>query len=267
VSTLPADFPAPLVIAQHLDPRQPSHLQEILAHRTSLPVRTVLDHETLEPGVIFVVPANRHVEVTDHQVAVHAEGPGRSKPSVNLLFDSAAQAFGEGLLAVVLTGADADGAAGAHSVKEAGGTVIIQDPQTAQFPSMPASLAPTTVDIMAPLDRIGPLLHELVTGLYLPEASEQDGALRTFLAQVRERSGIDFAHYKMPTIRRLLQRRMAAVGAEHLADYQRYVQRHPDKYQRLVNSFLIKVTEFLLKPRQAVWCAILTVIEERYRFL
>src|SRR5690348_8092699 len=80
LSTLPADFPAPIVLAQHLDPTRESHLSEILARRSPLPVRTVLDRETLQPGVVFVVPANRHVEIADSAVSVHSEGAGRSKP-------------------------------------------------------------------------------------------------------------------------------------------------------------------------------------------
>src|SRR6266516_829123 len=75
VSTLPADFPAPLVLAQHLDPRQPSHLKQILARHSALPVRTVTEREPLKPGVVFVVPSGRHVEITDHVMALHQEGP------------------------------------------------------------------------------------------------------------------------------------------------------------------------------------------------
>src|SRR5579883_1410650 len=66
VATLPADFPAPLVLAQHLDPHHPSHLAEILARHSALPVRTVVDRAHLEPGVIYVVPADRNVEIADH---------------------------------------------------------------------------------------------------------------------------------------------------------------------------------------------------------
>src|SRR5579863_7490261 len=73
VATLPTDFPAPLVLAQHLDPRHPSHLGEILARRSVLPVRTVTVLEHLEPGVVYVVPANRHVEITDHMVRLRAD--------------------------------------------------------------------------------------------------------------------------------------------------------------------------------------------------
>src|SRR5579884_2607336 len=68
VSTLPTDFPAPVVVAQHLDPERESHLGEILAQRSTLPVRTLGDYQRLEPGVVFVVPANRDVEITDHDI-------------------------------------------------------------------------------------------------------------------------------------------------------------------------------------------------------
>src|SRR5215469_3544922 len=65
--TIPADFGAPIVIAQHLDPTRPSHLRDILSRRSTLPVRTVTDHEPLEAGVVYVVPANRHVRITDSE--------------------------------------------------------------------------------------------------------------------------------------------------------------------------------------------------------
>jgi two-component system CheB/CheR fusion protein len=82
----------------------------------------------------------------------------RPKPSINRLLGSAARAFGEQLIAVILTGTGSDGASGAHEVKAAGGMVIIENPETAAYPALPASLAPTTVDLVADLDRIGPLL-------------------------------------------------------------------------------------------------------------
>jgi two-component system CheB/CheR fusion protein len=127
VSTLPASFPAPIIIAQHLDPSRASHLEEILARRSTLPVRTLQDGQALEPGVVYVVAADRHVEFTDHLVHVRAMGArGRPAPSIDLLLVSAAEAFGEQLVAVILTGLGSDGADGARRVSELGGAVIIQ---------------------------------------------------------------------------------------------------------------------------------------------
>jgi two-component system CheB/CheR fusion protein len=117
-----------------------------------VPVRTVTDREMLQPGTVFVVPANRHVEITDHDVTVR---PGRGmgpSPSIDLLLSSAADVYGEALIAVILTGTGSDGAAGARHVKEAGGTVLIQNPRTAAYPTMPLSLAPATVDLSADLE-------------------------------------------------------------------------------------------------------------------
>src|SRR4051812_28368872 len=244
LASLAPDFPAPIVIAQHLDPARESHLREILSRSSALPVRTAVENEPLQAGTVYVVPANRHVEITDHSVGLRTEGGSRPIPSVDLLLSSAAETFGERLYAVILTGLGSDGADGARAVKELGGTVIIQNPETATYPGMPLSLAPTNVDIVANLEAIGPLLYDLVTGAYVPPAPDADRHMRNLLEQVRARSGIDFTNYRQPTILRRLQRRMADTGRDKLPDYSRYIQRHPDEYQRLVNSVLIKVTDF-----------------------
>ena len=264
VATLPVGFPAPIVLAQHLDPHHPSHLAEILARYSRLPVQTATDQAPLEPGTIYVIPADRNVEVTDHALRLRTDvAEKRPKPSINLLFSSAAQAFGEHLIAVILTGTGSDGASGAYQVKSAGGLVIIENPKTAAYPALPASLAPTTVDFVADLERIGPLLHEILTESGLPkrlislsdesaamdaymqhEADENEQALHKLLNQVREHSSIDFSQYKAPTILRRLHRRMFATDTTDLSAYMHYLESHPEEYQLLVGSFLIKVTEF-----------------------
>jgi two-component system CheB/CheR fusion protein len=248
VAAMPSEFPAPIVIAQHISPHRVSSLAEILARRAPLPVRTVNSHEPLEPGVIFVVPPDRDVVITDNGVRVHQEDGTGPRPSVDLLFRSAAEAFGEGLIAVILSGSGSDGAAGAREVKATGGTVIVQNPDSASFPGMPLSLAPSIVDIVANPANIGPLLHDLVTGTYEAPVRAEMSQLRVFLDQLREESGIDFNTYKQPTIMRRLQRRMAATAQPTLTDYVRYVRRSPEERQRLIASFLIKVTEFFRDP-------------------
>ncbi len=248
VASLPTDFPAPIVVAQHLDRSRVSHLEEILARQSTLPVRTVVATEVLQPGVVYVVPADRDVEISDHHVSVRENLGAGPKPSVDLLLGTAAQVFGEDLYAVILSGTGSDGADGARLVKATGGTVIIQNPETASFPGMPLSLAPTTVDIVADLEAIGPLLHDLLVGAYAPPSADADRRMRGLLDQLRKESGIDFSRYRQPTIQRRLQRRMADTGRETLDDYLRFLQRHPEEYQRLADSFLIKVTDFFRDP-------------------
>lgn len=251
VSTLPEGFGAPVVIAQHLDPERESRLQEILARRSRLPVRTVADHERLEGGVVYVIPSDRHVNVTDSEIDLRVDSKGRPKPSVDLLMSSAAGVFGEGLIAVVLTGTGSDGAEGARAVHRAGGTVVIQDPATAEFGGMPGSLAPNTVDIVAELDRIGPILGELLAGVPVREEQvrkEEELDLRHFLGDLKEQYGVDFTSYKTSTVLRRLKRRMVATHSGSLEDYASYLGAHPEELPQLVNTLLIKVTEFFRDP-------------------
>src|SRR5215216_693816 len=250
VATLPGDFPAPIVVAQHLDPRRQSHLGEILSNRSVLPVLTVSGNQPLEPGIIYVIAADRDVEITDHALTVTAP-TGASpapRPSVDRLLATAARTFADELVAVILTGTGSDGATGAQAVKAHGGTVIVQNPDTATFPGMPLAVPSSAIDIVADLEAIGPLLGDLVSGAYVIPATSDDDDLHAFLDRVRERTGLDFSAYKRATIARRLQRRMAAAGAGTLADYRRYMERHPEELQRLVASFLIKVTEFFRDP-------------------
>jgi two-component system CheB/CheR fusion protein len=244
VASLPKGFLAPIVIAQHLEPSRQSHLREILSRRSTLPVRTVTDQEPLVPGVVFVVPANQHVRINDHEISMRDATDGGPKPSVDLLFSSAAEAFGDLLIAVILSGTGSDGALGAQMAKRQGGTVIIQDPETAAYPGMPQSLPPTSVDIIANVERIGSILGDLLAGVRVPAKSEEKRTLETFLVDVRQRTGLDFNTYKTPTIMRRLQRRVIATETGDLNGYAAYLRRHPEEYQNLVNTFLIKVTEF-----------------------
>jgi two-component system, chemotaxis family, CheB/CheR fusion protein len=241
---LPADFPAPVVIAQHLQAGRRSRLGEILARRTALTVISVEHREELRPGYLYAVPSNHHVDIQPGSVGVTAPGDGGPTPSVDRLLATAAEAYGESVVAVVLTGTGSDGASGARDVKAAGGAVVIQNPETAAYAAMPASLAPSTVDVVAELDAMGPLLEELVAGTRLPRERGDERTLDALLSLLRERSGVDFGAYKRPTIMRRLQRRLVATRSGELRQYLRLVQRSPEEYQRLASSFLIKVTGF-----------------------
>src|ERR671910_878655 len=250
VATLPGAFAAPIVVAQHLDPRRQSHLGEILSSRSVLPVRTVSGDVPLEPGIVYVIASDRDVEITDHALTVTAQTSATPSPSpsVDLLLATAARTFSDELVAVILTGTGSDGATGAQAVKAHGGTVIVQNPDTASYPGMPLAVPSSAIDIVADLEAIGPLLGDLVSGAYSVPAASDDEDLHAFLDHVRERTGLDFSSYKRATIVRRLQRRMAAAGAATLPDYRRYMERHPEELQRLVASFLIKVTEFFRDP-------------------
>ncbi len=249
VNTLPANFPAAVVLAQHLDSSRPSTLDTILQRRTVLPVEVVNSSSALESGKIYVVPSNHHIIIKNGHVRVLEDQIKRPRPSVDVLFSSAAEAYGEHLIAVILTGSGSDGAAGAVDVKNAGGTVIVQDPQTARYPSMPLALPPTVIDFEANIERIGPLLNDLLTGVSLPQAEEKtEDVLRGILEQVSRQARMDFRPYKTSTIMRRLMRRMMVTRNRSMRDYLEHLRTYPEEVGELVKAFLINVTQFFRDP-------------------
>ena len=184
---------------------------------------------------------------------VPAERPRRRS---TVLLTSAAKAFGERAIAVILTGTGADGSAGAWEVKRAGGTVVIENPETAAFPSMPAAVSPSIVDARVDLGAMAGVLVGLIDATDgragasgVPADPGDADAYAALLERIRSRSGIDYATYKSATIQRRLRGRMSATASATVADYAALVERDPVEYDRLVDSLLIKVTEFFRDGR------------------
>ena len=126
---IPPDTGAAYVVIVHLEPNYASELAEILARKTQMPVQQVNQKTPLEPNKIFVIPPNRRLLITDHEIATlpFDEPRGRRSP-IDQFFRSLADQQGDGF-AVVLTGAGSDGALGAKAIKEAGGLILVQDPE------------------------------------------------------------------------------------------------------------------------------------------
>ena len=167
VRQLPRDLPVAIVAVQHRGVSQDMGLVDLLQQSTALTVVEAEDKMSLKPGVVFVAPADYHLLVEDRaSLALSTDAPVRSaRPSIDVLFESAADAYGGALVAVLLTGASADGAAGLARVKQRGGRAIVQDPATAECATMPsAGIAATAVDYVLPLERIGEHLVSLVEG-------------------------------------------------------------------------------------------------------
>lgn len=167
VAGLPADFPVPMVVVQHLDPRHRSLLAEILTRRSPLHVQQVRDGEKLEAGTVYIAPPDNHVLANaDGTLALtHSELVHFVRPSADLLFESAAGAYRDRVVAVVLTGTGSDGSMGVRAVKAVNGTVIAQDPEEAKFDGMPrAAIATGDVDVVLPLGEIPIALVTLITG-------------------------------------------------------------------------------------------------------
>lgn len=165
VRRLPANLPAAVLITQHVAAHTPGFLPQLLSIGGALPAIHPADGTMLEEGHVYVAPPDRHMLITSEQIHIsHGPKENLTRPAIDPLFRSAALAFGNAVIAVVLTGQLDDGTAGLLAVKDRGGIAIVQDPDEATAPSMPLSaLRHVPVDHCCKLDAMPALLAALCT--------------------------------------------------------------------------------------------------------
>jgi two-component system, chemotaxis family, protein-glutamate methylesterase/glutaminase len=164
---LPGDFPAAVVVVQHLDPRHRSLMADILSRRTALQVKQAEEDDELSPGRVHIAPPNKHLLVNPEGTLSLAQSElvHFVRPSADLLFESVAGSFKHRAIAVVLSGSGSDGSMGVQAIQKMGGTVIAQDEATSEFFAMPnAAIRTGSVDFILPLKEIPSALVTLVTG-------------------------------------------------------------------------------------------------------
>ncbi len=164
---LPAYFPLPVVIVQHRMASSDNYIIRYLGDRCSLTVKEAEEKEKMSAGNVYLAPAGYHLLIeknTTFSLSLD-DLVSFSRPSIDVLFESAAAAFGPKLIGVILTGANTDGKAGIHCIKSCGGMTIAQDPETAEVSIMPlAAISTKSVDFILTLDDIPLFLKEVLEG-------------------------------------------------------------------------------------------------------
>ncbi len=164
LSALPEKFPVPIIIVQHISPHSDNYFVIHLNGLCKIKVKEAQEKEKAEAGTVYISPPNYHLLMEeDGTFSLSIEGRvNYSRPSVDVLFESAAYAYGTGLIGIILTGANNDGSKGLKKIQEEGGLAIVQDPKTAEAESMPkAAIAATETDYIVPLEKISELMIEL----------------------------------------------------------------------------------------------------------
>lgn len=166
LSGLSPDLPASVLVVQHLLPTRESRLAEILAKRCRIRVKEAEHGEIIQISTVYIAPPNRHLLASDRKIVLTSTAFVHFvRPSIDLLFESAAADFGNRLIGVILTGANVDGAMGIRAIKERGGTTIAQDEMTSEFFEMPrAAIATGAVDFILPLQDIAHAIETLIKG-------------------------------------------------------------------------------------------------------
>ncbi len=163
-AALPGGFSVPVLVVQHMDPRHKSLLAGLLGRRCRLRVKQATNDEAIHRGTIYIAQPDMHLIVRSGRLVLTDTAPVHfSRPSIDMLFQSVADAYGDRAIGVILSGSGMDGADGIRAIKAKGGTTLVQDPSSAAHTGMPhAARATNCVDFTLALDEIGPALASLV---------------------------------------------------------------------------------------------------------
>ncbi len=164
LSALPEDFSLPILIVQHVSPSSDNYITKYLDKLCKLNIKEADEKENIQVGKVYFAPPNFHLLVEkDNTLSLSTDSRVNfARPSIDILFETAAWAYGSSLIGIVLTGANFDGSNGLKIIKDFGGLTIVQDPKTAFSPTMPkCAIAATKVDHILPIDKIGEFLSSL----------------------------------------------------------------------------------------------------------
>src|SRR3954471_16244502 len=249
---LPDQSGAAFVIVMHLDPNRRSELEGVLSANTRMTVVQIEERAKLEANYVYVIPPDRQLELADGEVlATPFDEPRGKRMPIDVFFRSHADHLGDGF-AVILSGAGSDGALGVRAVKEGGGIILVQDPEEAEYNSMPrAAIETGVVDFILPVHDLGVRLGELIKAkrsMRPVDRGVDEDLLRRVLAHLRVRTGHDFSKYKRSTVLRRIARRMQVTRADSLKAYYEVIRDNKEEAEALLGDLLISVTSFFRDP-------------------
>lgn len=257
-ATMPPNSGMAFVVILHLSPEHESSLPQILQAQTQMKVTQVTKTVKVEPNNVYVIPPNVQLEMMDGMIRPQtAERPLGHRVAIDVFFRTLAEAYEKNAVCVVLSGTGSDGTLGLKRVKESNGFAIVQDPEDAEYDSMPRSAINTQLtDWILPVHKMPEKLinfRESSERLHLTNGADAqkvaeginaDESLREILTILRVRTGHDFSNYKMPTLIRRIARHLQIHELEDIPTYLGILRQNPNEVQSLLKNLLINVTNF-----------------------
>lgn len=239
------------VVVQHLSPDFKSLMPELLAKNTKMKIYTASNNLKIKPNCIYLNQRNKNLIVKDGKLLLIDKAPkDHLNLPIDLFFHSLGESFKERSIGVILSGTGSDGSRGIKTIKETGGTILVQDPETAQFNGMPNSAINTNLPdfILSPqglAERIVLFTQKRLDNLpTITKEAEYDEIYKLILAEVHNYSGINFRKYKNNTLLRRLEKRMSLHNFNSLKEYYDFLKEDEKEKSALKQDFLIGVTNF-----------------------
>jgi two-component system CheB/CheR fusion protein len=269
ISNVPKDSGMAFVVIQHLDPTHKGMLPELLQRITTMQVLQVKDRMTVKPDCVYVIPPNKSMSIL--KGVLHLFEPMESRGlrlPVDFFLRSLADDRNERSIGVILSGMGSDGSIGLRAIKEKNGIVMVQDPSTAKYDSMPRNaLDSVLADIVAPANLLPSKLiqfleHIPVVRSGLDTEVKDQSSLEKIIILLRTHTGNDFSLYKKNTVYRRIERRMSVHKIDRIASYVHFLQENPREANILFKELMIGVTNFFRDP--LVWEKLKTTIIPDY---
>lgn len=256
---LPARTGMAFVLVQHLDPTHESALTALLSRLTEMPVTEAKNDMPLRPNEIFVIPPNKLMGLSSRRLRLFPRKDAEVHLSIDQFFRTLADEEGNRAIGVILSGSGSDGTQGCLAIKTAGGITFAQEERTAKYPAMPGSaIAAGCVDFVLSPNKLAQELGRIAGHPYVGPVVEEeeiergrpaeDKAFEDILLILRQRTAVDFRHYKHATLQRRIQRRMVLHKFESLKEYAAHLRAHAAEVKELFNDILIHVTGFFRDP-------------------
>ncbi len=250
------------VVIQHLSPDYKSLMADILGKYTDMTVRQATDGMKVSPNTVYLIPPKKYMSLKGDILLLSDYAPGTLNHPIDIFFSSLAEERRENSIAVVFSGTGSDGTNGVKAIKERGGLVIAQEPETAKFDGMPKSVINTGLAdfILSPEETAEEILNlSSSQTLIRPHRSDSTFAdednlfsdeetLSHIYTILKNASGIDFTYYKRSTILRRIERRIVVTHSPNLTEFARLLGNSPEEVNTLIKEVLIGVTNFFRDP-------------------
>jgi two-component system CheB/CheR fusion protein len=242
------------ILVQHLSPTHESLLTEILRSETNLPVFEIKDEINIAPDTVYIIPENKTLTAVDARLILTERDASIKNMPIDVFFTSLAEVHKSFARGVILTGTGFDGTQGLKTIKENGGTTFVQNPASAEYDSMPLSAIKSgAADFILEVEEIPDSLSHINHAYEASHSHNEDDHLATkseedifkqIIRLLRLRTGNDFSHYKQPTIRRRIARRMVITKREEPSAYLTFLRHDKQEQDALFNDILIPVSYF-----------------------
>jgi two-component system, chemotaxis family, CheB/CheR fusion protein len=256
LARLPKDTGASFVFLQHLSPNSKSMIGELLAKQTEMRISVVYEDQPIQPNHVYVMSENRNLVFSHGMLITKERNPNAPiNLPIDQFFHSLGESLGKESIGILLSGTGTDGSRGLRTIKERGGIVLVQSPETAKFDGMPrAAIELNIADDVAPIVKLGPTLVDLLRAMNnRPNEPQLDQKapppyFDRILEHLTQQNGIDYSGYRTPTLLRRLENRMLLRKSPDLASYWHQIQQDPNESSALAKDFLIGVTRFFRDP-------------------